>query len=272
MGRGDHGLLLRRQLVEEARRRVGAHDPLGHDAGVVAQDDGAALMLRRPRQGAVHEALDEEDAVAGAGRDLREAVLVGLVETDVVGAGEVGPVAAGHAGEAAVAGLHVGELHGDVGHAAEHAAVAVVVAPGAVVGLAPLVEPEALGAFVHGDDAQPLEAEPGAQQLLEEAPAVGVGDHLAEDVAVGLLPGEHAAEVAAALSALEGPRAVGQVARTDPDVAGMAVHGGVRRPHLLGRQQPLDDQVPVHVEEVLLRFRHSPSGHRCSPFARGALS
>ena len=66
------------------------------------------------------------------------------------------------------------------------------------------VQEVALGPFAHGDDAEiVVEAEAGAQNLVQIGHDLGVDQHVAEGAAMRVGPRERAAEVAAAGDAFE---------------------------------------------------------------------
>ena len=111
----------------------------------------------------MHETFDEEDGISGSGSDLHHAILMRVVEPDVVGTGVIGSVAAGQAGKAAVARMHIGELDGDIGESTVHSPVAIEISAGTVVGLGAFVKPEPFGTLVHQNGAHRFQPESGTQ-------------------------------------------------------------------------------------------------------------
>ena len=197
MRRGDDGLLHLREFIVKRRRRVGAHKTLTGGSRVIAHEDGSSLVSGRPRQGAVHEGLDEQNRVTGARGDLNDSILMGLVEPDIVRTREIGLVAARETGESSVSGSDIGKLHGDIGHAAIHAAVAIHIRTRGIDRFAAFMKPESLGALVHGNTADAFQAEPCAQYSLQSRHKRGVNHHLTKYVTIRFVPGQRAAHIPA---------------------------------------------------------------------------
>ena len=202
---------------------------VGEVPGREAKERGAAVVVGRPGQGAVGGGLGEDDTVAGLAGDRLDEFAVLFAAPERHGAGIVALMAARDQAEATVALVDIGELVGGDGQAIVHLLVLediVLVAVEAGAGRA--VQKMALGAFAHGDDPEiVVEAEAGAQDLVQIGHYLGVDEHVAERSAEGILPGEGAAEVAASGGTGERPGASRERERADAfaDLVRMAVDG-----------------------------------------------
>lgn len=125
----NHGFLCVGEVVIKGGWCVVAHKALGGDGVVVAHNDGSALVFGTPGQRTMHEAFHKENGIARLCADVGDAILVGLIEANIIWARVVGFVAAWQTGKSAIVGAHIGELNGNVGHAAIH--IAIVIAIGA---------------------------------------------------------------------------------------------------------------------------------------------
>ena len=97
---------------------------IGHIAGGVAGEYGAAGVVGRPGDGAVGDGFAEDNDSAGFAGDLAHVFLIFFIPSYFLGADIVAFVTAGDEYKSAVAGVDVGELEGDDGEAVVHFAVA----------------------------------------------------------------------------------------------------------------------------------------------------
>lgn len=160
----------------------------GHRVGRVLVEDGAAFVAV-PGHGAVGQRFGEDDGGAGLSGHGADEGLVGLEVAPFVGEAEVAFVAAGHAPEAAVAGVHVLQVVGDHGQSAPDLFVDAGVGVEGVEGDGAAVERGADGAVALADDVGVVvvQAEPGTHQLLQ----VGDDARVVDQVAEGGVPVEH---------------------------------------------------------------------------------
>ena len=97
---------------------------IGHIAGGVAGEYGAAGVVGHPGDGAVGDGFGEDDDSAGFAGDLAYVFLVFFIPSHFLGTGVVAFVTAGDEYKSAVSGVDVGELESDHGEAVVHFAVA----------------------------------------------------------------------------------------------------------------------------------------------------
>ena len=207
---------------------------------VIAQNHRAPLVFGRPRHSPVHQRLDEKDRIARFGRDLRDAILVRLVQPDLVRAGIVGLMAAGQASKTPILRPHIRQLYGDIGHPAKHPAIAVEKPPRAIKRLTALVKPEAFGPLVHSNNPQALQTKTRSQQFFQIRLEPRMGDHRPKRIAMRFVPRQHPTQIAASLRALERLRLVGQVIGADADLIGVVVNRRIGRRHFRRRESALD--------------------------------
>ena len=176
----------------------------------------------------------------------------GLEVAPLVGEPEVGLVAAGHAAEAAVAGVHVLQVVGDHGQAAPDLLVDAGVGVEGVEGYGAAVEGRADGAVALPDDVGVVvvQPEPRSDDLLQ----VGDDARVVDQVAEGGSPVEHGeAEPVGGCPGFHRP-------------FDLFVEDAVQLGELFGVEGVRDRDEALQVEEVLLMGGHGPPFRGSVPF------
>ncbi len=224
-------------------------------------------MAAVPGQGAVGGRLVEDYQVARLLHDVMDQVLVGFPGQDVLGAGQVGLVAARYDAEAARSGVHVrqGELTNN--QAGPHASVVVMVVARSiesrVTGTVDLEPFAALFGDQHVDAVVELPA--AAEQGVQIGNDLRMGQEIAEGPAPGLRPGQHALVVPEGrLRTLEGPVPPVPAQVVWPIVGSQPVRIGVERlvhrPYFVPGQETPDMKESLQVVQVLFFFAHGREG------------
>ena len=213
-------------------------------------------MLGRPRQGAVQGGLVEDDEVTRLARHVIDDLLVLLPAPDLLGHREIRLVTSGHHTHAAIALVDMGELELADDHAAAHLAVAidVVLGVGEVTGGGP-VDDEALRALAAGEhEGGVIHLPAPTEEGVQVGDQFGVGQQIAEGLAVRRLPREHAGEDAASLRTVR--VAVGVVVGVLAPLVPVGVEGFVEGEDLVRGEETLDLQKTLQVKKKLLSVVH----------------
>ena len=149
------------------------------------------------------ECFCEDDGRSRFCRDVLYDAHVPVHTSDIAGGFVIGFVAAGNAGKSALAGVAIGEYPRDDGEATAHAPIVKLIEVREVVRRASAVHDMALGSFFHDDAVEVIEATVFAQQFREVGDDVWMGEQIAEGLAPGFGPGEHAAQIGAPVFAFE---------------------------------------------------------------------
>ena len=243
-------MLLRGHILDIGGIRYLIH---GRDPGLVTRrvgvDQGAALVLRPPGQGAVNSRFGENHDIAGANVDFDHFVLEGFAIEQGLGNRVVGLMAAGDHGKAAVAGSFVGQREFHQGQAVVDLAEFPVIGMGKgqpFEGAA--VQVVAGAALVHQHQPRPTDHVISPHELVQIGFQAGVDHQLAEGLAVGPLPGDQI--IAPTLPHVAGQR-LGitlQVALFNFDLVIEVVDGLMATTQRVGVDEVSEHEVAVEVE------------------------